>query len=98
MSGCRMLPAAGDAEKALMLELTGFAAAAAQACSELAPHKICAYIYSLANAFNRFYHETRILTEENEEQKQSWMALLDLTRRVLETSIDLLGFEAPEKM
>ena len=98
MSACRMLPAAGDAEKALMLELTGFAAAAAQACNELAPHKICAYIYSLANAFNRFYHETRILTEENEEQKKSWMALLDLTRRVLETSIDLLGFDAPEKM
>lgn len=98
MAACRMLPAAGDAEKALMLELTGFAAAAAQACSELAPHKICAYIYSLANAFNRFYHEARILTEENEQQKQSWMALLDLTRRVLETSIDLLGFDAPEKM
>ena len=50
------------------------------------------------NHFNRFYHETKILSEENEEQKASWIALLKLTRDVLETSIDLLGFSAPERM
>ena len=65
---------------------------------ENAPHKICAYIYDLANTFNRFYHETKILSEENQAQKESYIRLLQLTKRVLETSIDLLGFEAPDKM
>ena len=68
------------------------------ACAELAPHKVCAYIYDLANAFNRFYHETKILAEENEGRKAGLIALLVLTRDVLETCIDVLGFSAPERM
>ena len=68
------------------------------AYNELAPHKICAYIYDLANAFNRFYHETKILSEENETRQAGFIALLAITRRVLETCIDVLGFEAPERM
>ena len=60
--------------------------------------KICSYIYELANEFNRFYHETKILTEEDPRQKASWLALLELVRQILETSIDLLGFSAPERM
>ena len=68
------------------------------AFDEIAPHKICSYIYDLANAFNRFYHETKILSEEDEEQKASWIALLKLTRDVLEKCIDVLGFSAPERM
>lgn len=90
--------AANDSEKSLMLQLTGFGGAIMQAYEETAPHKICSYIYDLANSFNRFYHETKILSEENEVQKASWIALLKLTRDVLETSIDLLGFSAPERM
>mgnify|MGYP003306806588 CR=1 FL=1 len=65
---------------------------------EKAPHKICAYIYDLANAFNRFYHETKILSEENETRKAGFIALLAITKRVLEACIDVLGFEAPERM
>ena len=68
------------------------------AFEEKAPHKICAYIYEVSNAFNSFYHETKILSEENQAQKESYIRLLQLTKRVLETSIDLLGFEAPDKM
>ncbi len=90
--------AAGASEKALMMELTGFGAMMEAAYNELAPHKICAFIYSLANAFNHFYHETKILTEEDGEKKAGWIALLLLTRDVLETCIDLLGFCAPERM
>ncbi len=85
-------------QKALMLELTKFNSVIDNAYEELAPHKICAYIYDIANAFNRFYHETRILAEENEEKQKSYIALLKLTKNVLNTCIDLLGFEAPEKM
>ena len=98
LEGAKIGLAVGDSEKNLMLELTRFSDAIYQAYEEIAPHKICSYIYDLANDFNRFYHETKILSEENEEQKASWIALLELTRRVLETSIDLLGFSAPERM
>ena len=65
---------------------------------ETAPHKICAYIYELANAFNHFYHETKILVEEDENKKAGFIALLVLARDILETCIDILGFSAPEKM
>ena len=90
--------AVNDSEKELMLELTKFNAMMEAACEETAPHRICAYIYDLANAFNHFYHETKILTEEDADKKAGWIALLVLTRDVLETCIDLLGFSAPERM
>ena len=88
----------GESEKALMLALTGFNSMIQQAFEELAPHKICSFIYDLANDFNHFYHETKILSEEDADRKRSYIELLDLTREVLETSIDLLGFAAPERM
>ena len=68
------------------------------AYEEVAPHKICAFIYELANAFNSFYHNNKILAEENEEIKTSYIALLLLTKDVLEKCIDVLGFSAPERM
>ena len=65
---------------------------------ELAPHKICQYIYEISNAFNSFYHDTKILSEEDGEKKAGYIALLALTKRVLTDCIHILGFEAPEKM
>ena len=85
-------------EKDLYMQLAQFNSMLEAACEELAPHKVCAYIYDLANAFNRFYHETRILTEEDASKKAGWIALLALTKDILECCIDLLGFSAPEKM
>ena len=93
-----ILPASNDSEKALMLEMTRFNTVIENAFEEKAPHKICAYIYDLSNAFNHFYHETKILSEEDEQRKASWIKLLELAKDVLETSIDLLGFSAPERM
>ncbi len=90
--------ALNPSEKALMLELTKFHGMMELSFEEIAPHRICAYIYDLANAFNRFYHETKILTETDEEKKAGWIAVLKLTREVLEVCIDLLGFEAPDRM
>lgn len=90
--------AVNSSEKNLMLELARFNAVIEPAFEEKAPHRICSYIYDLANAFNSFYHETRILGEEDEEKKKSWIHLLTLTKEVLETCIDLLGFDAPERM
>ncbi len=90
--------AVNESEKALMMQLSQFNAMMQNACEEIAPHKVCAYIYDLANAFNHFYHETIILTEADEAKKSGWIALLMLTRDVLETCIDVLGFGAPERM
>ncbi len=87
-----------DSEKALVMELTKFNAMMEAAYAESAPNKVCAYIYDLANEFNRFYHETPILNESDEKKKAGWIALLELTRDVLETCIDVLGFSAPERM
>ncbi len=85
-------------EKALMLEAAKYNGVMESAFEETAPHKLCAYIYELANAFNRFYHETKILSEEDAETKKSYIALLTLTKRILETCIEALGFQAPERM
>ena len=95
---CQLQSAEGASEKALMLEVAKFNQVMENAYEELAPHKVCAYIYDLSNAFNRFYHETKILSEENEERKAGFIALLSLTKRVLEACIEVLGFEAPERM
>lgn len=90
---------AGSAsEKELMLQITAFQAAVESACEEIAPHRICAYIYDLANAFNHFYHETKILDQENAARRSGLIALLVLTRDILETCIDMLGFSAPDRM
>ena len=85
-------------EKDLMMEISKFNAVMNNAFEELAPHKICAYIYDLANAFNRFYHETKILSEEDKEKQAGFIALLLLTCDVLNTCIDVLGFSSPERM
>ena len=98
LDGLTMRPAENVYEKALMLQILKFNDVFEAVYEETAPHKLCAYIYELANEFNKFYHETKILSEENEEIKSGYIALLMLTRRVLETCIGLLGFEAPERM
>lgn len=98
LSGLLLQAAVSESEKALMLELSRYSAAVENAYEETAPHKICAYIYDLANAFNRFYHETKILAEEDAKKQAGFIALLLLARDVLEESIDLLGFSAPERM
>lgn len=85
-------------EKVLMLELSKYNDVLTQTYEEIAPHKLCQYIYGLSDAFNSFYHETRILSEEDTEKKSGFIALLILTRKVLEKCIDLLGFEAPDRM
>ena len=94
----RILAPAGESEKKLMLQLSGFGQMIENAHEEKAPHRVCSYIYEVSNAFNSFYHETGILSEKDPEKKQSLIRLLELTRRILETSIDLLGFSAPDRM
>lgn len=93
-----ILGAHSASEKNLMLVLSRFNAMMENAYEEKAPHKICAYIYELANAFNGFYHETKILSEEDLKVQASYIGLLVLTQNILETCIDVLGFSAPDRM
>ncbi len=90
--------AANPSEKALVMELVKFGGVIEGAYNDCAPNRICAYIYGLSNACNSFYHDNRIMTESDKDVQSGWIALLDLTRKVLETCIDLLGFSAPERM
>lgn len=87
-----------ESEKKLYLELAKFNAAIRTAYEESAPHKLCAYIYDLSNALNHFYHETKILAQEDETVTAGYIKLLELTKKVLEQCIDLLGFSAPDRM
>ncbi len=96
--GKHILPAASESEKALMLEVSRFHGMIAAAFAELAPHKVCAYLYDLANAFNHFYHETKILAQEDEARQAGYIRLLQLCMGIMETCIDVLGFSAPERM
>lgn len=98
LCGCVINDPEGESETALFLELTKLAETVEGAFAEKAPHKLCKFVYDLSNAFNRFYHDTKILGEENENRKKGYIALLVLTRDVLTTCIDLLGIEAPERM
>ena len=84
--------------KTLALSLSRFNEVVASAWEEKAPHKICQFIYEVSNNFNTFYHNVMILKCEDEELKASYIALLELTKEVLEKSIGMLGFSAPEKM
>ena len=93
-----VMPAASESEKSLMLELTKFNSMMESSFEDIAPHKVCAFIYSLANALNKFYHETKIISEEDKNQQKSWINLLQLTKEVLEVCIDVLGFKAPDRM
>ena len=87
-----------ESELSLMLELTKRSEVMEVAFKETAPHKICKYVYDLSNALNHFYHETKILAEADEAKKKGYIALIELTKNVLVTCIDVLGIEAPERM
>ena len=91
-------PADSAEAKALQLELAQMPDQLAMAYRDSAPNTVCAYAYELAGAVNKFYHETRILTEPDPDRRWGYVALITFAKRVLEECIDLLGFSAPERM
>ncbi len=93
-----ILPSHIPGEISLMLEISKFNDVIEHSYEENAPHKICQYIYDVANAFSSFYHENKIIAQEDKEKQQSWISLITLAQGILETCIDLLGFDAPDRM
>ena len=96
--GTQILPADSREATDLMLSLSRFAENLQAAYRQSAPNVICAYIYELSGALNKFYHETKILAEPDAAKQAGYVALIALAKRILETCIDLLGFSAPDKM
>ena len=97
-AGLKIAGAADASEKNLSLSLIKFADVIDGAYKDNAPHRICQYIYEVSNAFNGFYHNNKILTESDEAKKESYIALISLTKRILEQCIDLLAIECPDRM
>ena len=93
-----ILPPENKSQTDVMLSLAKWSETVEAAFAEQAPHKICQFVYELSDAFNKFYHDNKIVTNEDEKARASYILLSRLVGNVLETGIDLLGLEAPEKM
>ena len=85
-------------ERELALALTRFSHTINEAQKKDAPSIICSFIYEIANKFNVFYHDKKILAEEDEKVLRSLVALITLALDVLDICINILGFKAPDKM
>jgi arginyl-tRNA synthetase len=94
----KILEPFSETERDLMLKLSKFNEVIELSFADRAPNKVCEYIYDLSNLSNKFYHENKIISEENTDRKMSWLTLITLTKNVLETGLDLLGIEVPERM
>lgn len=94
----KILPSYSASETDLSLVLLRFSETVMNAYRENAPHKVCQYLYDLSNACNKFYHENKIIGEEDEDKQASWIALITLAGNILMCCIDLLGIEAPDRM
>lgn len=89
---------ASETERSLMLSISKFNGSIESSFEQKAPHKLCEYMYEVANIFNKFYHENKIITEENPERKHSWLNLIYLVTKVLDYVLDLLGIDTLERM
>lgn len=96
--GTPVLPPDNKSQTDVMLSLSKWSETVETAFEEQAPHKICQFIYELSDAFNKFYHDNKIVTNEDAKTRESYIQLTRLAGRVLEQGIDLLGLSAPEKM
>ena len=94
----KIMASTEESEKNLSLSLIKFADIIDGAYKDNAPHKICQFIYEVSNAFNGFYHNNKILSEPDEVKKASYIALISLTKSILEQCIDLLAIECPDRM
>ncbi len=84
-------------ERALALQLLRFAEAVGATAETSSPSKLTTYLFDLATTFTGFYEACRVLVDD-EAVRASRLALSDLTARVLEQGLSLLGMEAPEQM
>ncbi|MGV9763389.1 arginine--tRNA ligase [Micromonospora tulbaghiae] len=85
------------AERALAMELVGFAAVVEEVAGSLEFHRLTAYLHRLAVAFSAFYERCPVLRAEG-PIRDSRLVLCELTGRVLRQGLDLLGIRTPERL
>ena len=87
----------GDSAHELLTLLYNYPEVVAQAGEKYEPSVITRHVVDIAQAFNRFYHDEHIITE-NEDEKIAKLALVMATKTVIRNSLELLGVKAPERM
>ena len=85
-------------ERALALHLLGFGDVLAEVGDEYEPHRLCGYLFELAQTFSAFYENCPVLKAELDEVRASRLSLCAMVFRVMTTGLDLLGLESPERM
>ncbi|HAP75438.1 MAG TPA: arginine--tRNA ligase [Acidimicrobiaceae bacterium] len=85
-------------ERALALQLLQFDAVVHDTVDKFSPHRLCTYLFDLAQTFTSFYEACPVLKDGHEATRDSRLALCDLTARTLAQGLDLLGIAVPERM
>ena len=85
-------------ERDLAKRLLDFADVVVAVGSEYEPHRLCGYLFELAQSFSAFYENCPVLKAETDEVKESRLTLSALVLRTMVTGLSLLGIEAPERM
>ena len=86
------------AERELAMRVLQFDSALWDTIDKYSPHRLCTYLYELATSFSSFYEQCPVLKAETDEERTSRLMLCDLTARVMQTGLGVLGIEAPEQM
>ena len=86
------------AERELSMKVLQFDSALWDTLDKYSPHRLCTYLYDLATSFSSFYEQCPVLKAENENEKNSRLMLCDLTARVMQAGLEVLGIESPEQM
>jgi arginyl-tRNA synthetase len=85
-------------ERDLALKILGFESAILDTLERYSPHRLCTYLYELATTFTAFYEHCPVLKADDDAIRASRLALCDLTARVMNRGLGLLGIDAPEQM
>lgn len=94
----KILPPTSDTERELLIKLFSVGDVLLRAFDEKAPSAICEVMFDIAGLFNRFYFENKILSNENEEVRASWLSIVSLVRDMLLTLLDIFSTEIPSIM
>src|SRR6201996_5788341 len=86
------------AERELALKLLGFGTVVIQVADTAEPHRLCSYVFEVASLFTTFFEQCPVLKADDEETRQSRLALCAAVLRVLTTGLGLLGVPLPDRM
>ena len=86
------------AERELAMRVLQFDSAFWDTLDKYSPHRLCTYLYDLASSFSSFYEQCSVLKADTDDQRNSRLMLCDLTARVMQAGLGVLGIEAPEQM